>query len=145
MVSIQLTEMGEKFADETILHVFQYIRLLKDTGALQWFYEELKHLSHQQFHQKDKERPINYASVLALWMHMYPPSQVLAGDYLIYNWRPDLVERVYAYLSPDNIRVTVLTKKAKFFARFVIIVQIGVCNFLGFLSRMDIKFLTKGG
>ena len=29
MVSIQLTEMGEKFADETILHVFQYILLLK--------------------------------------------------------------------------------------------------------------------
>lgn len=52
MVSIQLTEMGEKSANETILHVFQYIRLLKDTGALQWFFEELKHLSEQQFHQK---------------------------------------------------------------------------------------------
>ena len=44
---------------------------------------------------------------------------ILAGDYLINNWRPDLVERVMAYLSPDNVRVTVLTKNAKFFARYV--------------------------
>ena len=76
MVSIQLTDMGEKFADEVILHVFQYICLLRDTGALQWFYEELKHLSEQQFHHKEKERPINYANILALWMHTYPPRQV---------------------------------------------------------------------
>ena len=44
---------------------------------------------------------------------------ILAGDYLINNWRPDLVERVMGYLSPDNVRVTVLTKRAKFFARYV--------------------------
>ena len=56
--------------------LFQYICLLRDTGALQWFYEELKHLSEQQFHHKEKERPINYANILALWMHTYPPRQV---------------------------------------------------------------------
>ena len=64
---------------------FQISWPLKNTGALQWFYEELKHLSEQQFHQKDKERPINFASVLALWMHMYPPKNVLGPSMLVYS------------------------------------------------------------
>ena len=64
---------------------FQISSPLKNTGALQWFYEELKHLSEQQFHQKDKERPINFASVLALWMHMYPPKNVLGPSMLVYS------------------------------------------------------------
>ena len=63
---------------------FQISWPLKNTGVLQWFYEELKHLSEQQFHQKDKERPINFASVLALWMHMYPPKNVLGPSMLVY-------------------------------------------------------------
>ena len=50
---------------------------------------------------------------------MYPPIEAVSADYLINKWKPELVERVYAYLSPDNVRVTVLTKKAKFFATHV--------------------------
>ena len=73
------------------LHVFQFINLLKETGAVKWFYEELKLISEQQFHQRERERPIDFASVLASWMHIYPPRQVLAGEYLMYNWRPDLI------------------------------------------------------
>lgn len=119
MVSIQLTESGEKCTDEVINLVFQYIQLLKETGPLQWFYEELAFLAEQQFQTADKERPQNFASNAALWLHMYPKEQVLRGDTCFDSWRPDLVERVYAYLSPDNVRVTILTKKAKFFATHV--------------------------
>ena len=62
---------------------------------------------------------INNIWNLQLWLHTYPPEEVLAADYLLYDWKPDLIEKIYAYLSPDNVRVTVLTKKAKFFATHV--------------------------
>jgi insulysin len=116
MISVQLTDTGEKFVDEVIKHVFQYVQILKITGPLQWFYDELKYLSDQQFQQQDVDRPQNQASNAALWLHMYPAKEVWAADYLLYEWRPDLIERIYAYLCPDNVRVAILTKKAKFFA-----------------------------
>ena len=86
-------KLGEKIVGflgelKTPQFPFQISWPLKNTGALQWFYEELKHLSEQQFHQKDKERPINFASVLALWMHMYPPKNVLGPSMLVY---PNLI------------------------------------------------------
>ena len=101
------------------MHVFQFIHLLKKTGPLRWFFEELKYLSKWQFEQQDRERPQNYASHLAGSLHLYSPPEVVAADFLFYEWRPDLIERIYAYLSPDNVRVTILTKKAKYFATHV--------------------------
>ena len=66
LISVHLTESGEKFIDDVITHVFQFINLLKSSGPLQWFYEELKYLTEQQFEQQDVERPQNYASNLAV-------------------------------------------------------------------------------
>ena len=64
--SVQLTESGERFIDDVIAHVFQFINLLKTSGPLQWFYEELKYLTEQQFEQQDAERPQYFASNLAV-------------------------------------------------------------------------------
>ena len=137
MISVQLTDQGlnfsnyiidetetnsiagEKHTDEVIMHVFQFIHLLKKTGPVRWFFEELKYLSKWQFEQQDRERPQNYASHLAGSLHLYSPKEVVAADFIFYEWRPDLVERIYAYLSPDNVRVTILTKNAKYFATHV--------------------------
>ena len=101
------------------MHVFQFIHLLKKTGPVRWFFEELKYLSKWQFEQQDRERPQNHASHLAGSLHLYSPKEVVAADFIFYEWRPDLVERIYAYLSPDNVRVTILTKNAKYFATHV--------------------------
>jgi len=34
----------------------------------------------------------------------YPLEEVLSGCYLISEWRPDLIELVQGYLTPENIR-----------------------------------------
>jgi hypothetical protein len=34
----------------------------------------------------------------------YPLEEVLSGCYLISSWRPDLIEMVLGYLTPENIR-----------------------------------------
>ena len=66
LISIQLTESGERFIDDVISVVFQFINLLKASGPLQWFYEELKYLTVQQFEQQEADRPQNYASNIAV-------------------------------------------------------------------------------
>ena len=59
---------------------------------------------------------LTYASSISGWLHLYPPRDVLTGSYVYSDWRPDLVDRVFHFLVPDNLRVSILTKKAKYFA-----------------------------
>ena len=126
MITVQLTDRGERCVDDVIKLVFQYIHLLKETGPLQWFFEEIHHLSIAQFQHKETSRVQAYASEVAGWLHMYPPKDVLSASYVYSAWRPDLVDRVYAYLSPDNLRVTILSKRSRFFATQVIYFQLHI-------------------
>jgi hypothetical protein len=59
------------------------------------------------------------------WMHLYPARDVLIGSVVYSDWRPDLVDRVFHFLVPDNLRVSILTKKAKYFAT-----QVGLFSLL---------------
>ena len=117
--------------DDVIKAVFQFVTLLKksstlmvsspsassdDAPPLESFFREIQHLSMSQFQTKDQEKVQDYASGVANALHAYAPRDVLSAEYVFTSWRPDLVDRVLAYLSPDNIRVTVLSKRCKIFA-----------------------------
>lgn len=87
----------------------------------------MRFLSEQQFENKESERAMSYSSNVAHWLHLYPPADVLAADYVYAEWRPDLVTRVLKYLVPDNVRVTVLSKKCRFFTDTVSTCTLVLC------------------
>ena len=39
----------------------------------------------------------------------------MTGEYVMSDWRPDLIRRVLRHLTPEQVRVTVLTKNCRFF------------------------------
>jgi hypothetical protein len=43
-------------------------------------------------------------NIFMSFMQDYPLEEVLSGYYLISEWRPDLIEMVLRYLTPENIR-----------------------------------------
>ena len=114
MITIQLTDHGERHVDNIIKTVFQYINMLKKNLPNKAYYEELKLLTEQQFEMKEREKAVTVAELLAHSLHCYDPVDVLTGDYLISEWRPDLITRILADLHPNNLRVTVLSKNAKY-------------------------------
>ena len=66
---------------------------------------------------QDPDRAQSAASSAAGALHVVPEAEdVLSAEYIISEYRPDLVRRVMKALSPDNVRVTVLSKKCRFFA-----------------------------
>ena len=144
MITVQLTDRGERCVDDVVKAVFQYIHLLKETGPLQWFFEEIQHTSVTQFEHKEVERVQTYASNVANWLHLYPPKDVLSADYVYTTWRPELVERVLAYLSPDNLRVTILSKRCRIFASQVFRLSLSVTiwlilSFLKFKEKVQVE------
>ncbi|XP_038140028.1 insulin-degrading enzyme [Cyprinodon tularosa] len=110
IINVDLTEEGLLHVEDIIFHMFQYIQKLRTEGPQEWVFEECKDLSKVAFRFKDKERPRGYTSKVAGLLHYYPLEEVLAAEYLLEDFRPDLIEMVLDKLRPENVRVAVVSK-----------------------------------
>uniref|UniRef100_A0A3B3I270 Insulin-degrading enzyme n=1 Tax=Oryzias latipes TaxID=8090 RepID=A0A3B3I270_ORYLA len=109
-VRMNLTEEGLLHVDDIVLHLFQYIHKLHTEGPQEWIFEEYKDLKEVAFRFCDKERPRDYAYRVAGSLHYYPIEEVLSGKFTMDQFRPDLIQTVLQKLTPDNVRVTVVSK-----------------------------------
>ncbi|XP_042081303.1 insulin-degrading enzyme isoform X2 [Haplochromis burtoni] len=110
IINVDLTEEGLLHVEDIIFHMFQYIQKLRTEGPQEWVFEECKDLNNVAFRFKDKERPRGYTSKIAGLLHYYPLEEVLAAEYLLEEFRPDLIEMVLDKLRPEHVRVVVVSK-----------------------------------
>uniref|UniRef100_A0A8D3BRX4 Insulin-degrading enzyme n=1 Tax=Scophthalmus maximus TaxID=52904 RepID=A0A8D3BRX4_SCOMX len=110
IINVDLTEEGLLHVEDIIFHMFQYIQKLRTEGPQEWVFEECKDLNKVAFRFKDKERPRGYTSKVAGLLHYYPLEEVLAAEYLLEDFRPDLIEMVLDKLRPEHVRVAVVSK-----------------------------------
>lgn len=87
-----------------------------------------------QFRFKDKENPLQLVSNVVHSMLIYPLTEVLSANYLLTEWKPELIGKVFFYdfrfnpynisfyvtdelvlqkLDPKEARVTVVGQKTK--------------------------------
>uniref|UniRef100_A0A671U714 Insulin-degrading enzyme n=1 Tax=Sparus aurata TaxID=8175 RepID=A0A671U714_SPAAU len=110
IINVDLTEEGLLHVEDIIFHMFQYIQTLRTEGPQEWVFDECKDLNKVAFRFKDKERPRGYTSKVAGLLHYYPLEEVLAAEYLLEDFRPDLIEMVLDKLRPEHVRVAVVSK-----------------------------------
>uniref|UniRef100_A0A8C5DFX5 Insulin-degrading enzyme n=1 Tax=Gouania willdenowi TaxID=441366 RepID=A0A8C5DFX5_GOUWI len=112
IINVDLTEEGlcNLFLHDIIFHMFQYIQKLRTEGPQEWVFNECKDLNKVAFRFKDKERPRGYTSKVAGLLHYYPLEEVLAAEYRLEDFRPDLIEMVLDKLRPEQVRVAVVSK-----------------------------------
>ncbi|XP_053088326.1 insulin-degrading enzyme isoform X2 [Pangasianodon hypophthalmus] len=110
IINVDLTEEGLLHVEDIIFHMFQYIQKLRTEGPQEWVFQECKDLNTVAFRFKDKERPRGYTSKVAGLLHYYPLEEVLAAEYMLEDFRPDLIEMVLDKLRPENVRVAVVSK-----------------------------------
>ena len=99
--------------DDIITLVYQYLRMLREVGPLEWIFDECKNLNAMQFRFKDKTRPQSYACSLSSRLHDYPMEEALSGGYLQTEWKPELISQVLDNLVPERMTVTVVSQKYK--------------------------------
>ncbi|XP_025418538.1 insulin-degrading enzyme-like isoform X2 [Sipha flava] len=109
-IDVDLTEKGVDHVDDIIKLIFQYINMLKREGPQEWFHDENKNISAMQFQFKDKGSPLDYVYRLSPHMITFKLEDVLTAEYLIKDWRPDLIQELLSYFRPDNLRYTVVSK-----------------------------------
>ncbi|CAG2172600.1 unnamed protein product, partial [Oppiella nova] len=110
-INVDLTEQAMDSIDDIISLVFQYINLLKREGPKQWIFDELKQMQEIRFRFKEKERPMGYVIGLSRDLHDYPFDECLSAGYLLDEFRPDLITDLLNHLTPDRMRVTVVSKQ----------------------------------
>ncbi|XP_061645273.1 insulin-degrading enzyme isoform X3 [Phyllopteryx taeniolatus] len=110
IINVDLTEEGLLHVEDIIFHMFQYIQKLRTEGPQEWVFQECKDLNKVAFRFKDKERPRGYTSKVSGLLHYYPLEEVLAAEYLLEDFRPDLIEMVLDKLRPEYVRVVLVSK-----------------------------------
>ena len=66
-----------------------------------------------QFRFKDKENPLHLVSNIVHSILVYPLPEVLSANYLLTEWRPDLIKQVMEKLNPCNARIIIVGQKIK--------------------------------
>lgn len=62
------------------------------------------------FRFKEKSSPRNYVSSIVQSLQEYPMNDVLCAEHVFPEWRPDLIEQIMKYLTPQNVRIHVVAK-----------------------------------
>ncbi len=107
-VSIQLTELGVRAADQIVALVFHTINQIDSRGLDAWRYEELQQMAGIDFRFKEVRSPVETVRSLANRMHRYAPENVLRGDYWYAGYDTKLIKKYLDYLSSDNVLVSVV-------------------------------------
>lgn len=112
-VEIELTKKGLENYKHVCNIVFSYLKMLREKGANERIFEEIKKISKFQFDYKDKEKPIGYTTSLVSRMHNYPIEDVLKIGYLMEDYKPDLIEKTINSLTTKNVRIYLTSKSVE--------------------------------
>lgn len=91
--------------------VFQYIAMLKEKDLPTWIFEECRDLYKVAFQFLDKAWPSSYCSSLAADVLTYAADDLLCAHYKLNEFRPDLMNEILAKMTPDLLRVCVVSKQ----------------------------------
>ncbi|KAF7268841.1 hypothetical protein GWI33_018185 [Rhynchophorus ferrugineus] len=109
-ITVDLTEEGMKHVYDIVKLIFQYLNMLKLQKPQKWIQDENKDIGRMIFRFQDKETPRAYISSLANNLQYYHLTDILSSHYMLNEWRPDLVEKVWDNMIPENIRITVTAR-----------------------------------
>ncbi|KAK6059893.1 peptidase M16 inactive domain protein [Cooperia oncophora] len=109
-IHVDLSVDGLNHTEDIVSLVFNYIGLLKRTGALSWVQEELSELGELKFRFKDKENPMSLATKLASELKQVPFEDILSWHYLLTEFNPDRIMEIIDMLTPQNMFYMVIAK-----------------------------------
>lgn len=110
-IGVDLTKDGINHVNDIVKLIFQYINMLKQEGPLKWVQDETADIKQMLFRFKDKESPSSYISHLVHNLQEYPVEDVLSANYLISEWRPDLIEQTLNHFQPSKVRICIAAQQ----------------------------------
>ncbi len=113
-VSVNLTPEGLDATDDIVQALFQYIQLIKQEGLQEWRYLEKQAVLESAFRFQEPSRPLDLVSHLVINMQHYDADDIVYGDYKMAHYDLDLIRSLFGYLTPDNLRTTLIARGQEF-------------------------------
>ena len=88
---------------------FQYLHMLRQQGPQEWVFNEVAAVKDIEFRFQEEEEADEYTVRLARSMHHFRPEHILAGEYMLTDWNETIMSATLERLSPDNMRMDLLT------------------------------------
>jgi len=112
-ISMSLTEQGLQQKDLVLDLLFQYIRLVRNAGALQWVWKESADLAAMHFRFQEKRDPSGYVVSLASNMQLYPPQYVISAPYTYGKFDGGLIRWILTQLTPEKADIYIAAPRFK--------------------------------
>ncbi|WP_017445652.1 insulinase family protein [Gayadomonas joobiniege] len=113
-LSLQLTDNGLQNINQVHHILFSYIHWLKNQSFDTALYQDKKQLNETEFYHLEPGKPIEWASMLATNMQLYPVQDWLYGPYRMDQMSPEWLNNALEHLSPHKLRLTLLSPNFKF-------------------------------
>ena len=104
-VDIELTPFGMDKIDQILIPLFQYIKMIKSRGVIDWVYEECRAIAGINFKFREKGSASSTCSKFAANMHDFAPEHVISGQFVMDKFDKDLIEQCFGYLTVENMLV----------------------------------------
>ncbi|WP_115718267.1 insulinase family protein [Gallaecimonas mangrovi] len=108
-VQFLLTQDGEQHQMEIVEALFAMLELVKTQGLEDWRFVERQRLAEQSFRLMEVTEPMDYSSHLAVNLLQYPPDDVLYGDFVMSEFKPERIRYWLEFLTPDNLRLALVS------------------------------------
>ncbi|MCG9782068.1 insulinase family protein [Vibrio brasiliensis] len=109
-VSCALTPKGLEHTDDIIQAVFSYLNLIKKDGMAEWRYLEKQAVLESAFRFQEPTRPLDLVSHLVINMQHYGEKDVIYGDFMMNHYDEPLLNTLFEFFAPDNLRTTLVAK-----------------------------------
>lgn len=104
-ISVSLTDKGLAERDRVIAAVYDYLKLLREQGVKQSYFDEIAHVLDLDFRYPSITRDMDYIEWLVDNMLRVPVQNVLDSSYLADKYDPQAINSRLASMTPENARI----------------------------------------
>lgn len=113
LITFEATDEGVAHADDILQMLFQYLQLLRVSSWEKWIFEELENLEIMRFLFQSKEPPINFTSVVAGNMQVYPKQDIISQGALFFPYDVESILELLDIMTPEKMKVLVVCKSVE--------------------------------
>lgn len=109
-ISFRLTQNGLDQWQRVVEETFSYIKLIEREGIDKRYFDEQKRMLELAFVYSEKSEPIHYVSSLASTLKDVDTADILAANYLMEAYKPEIYNQILAHLNPNNVQISLMAK-----------------------------------
>lgn len=106
-----MTDKGLENVEEILKAIYSYMRLLKETGPVEWLFDELKEIEDTSFRYRKEKEASDNVEELVVNMRYYQSKDIITGSELYYHYDADEIRKVIDNLNKPNFNIMISSSK----------------------------------